>query len=86
MIFLEEEGPKIQKISLSSLLCLEKNLGEFISLYDKKLYFANDPNAVESMIKLRRIYHILQRKEYHLLMSNPEMIIDFNDYNNEDLK
>ena len=72
----------IKKVSLGSVKYLTGQLEQFVQIYEKNILLLSQ-EEVNALTQLKEIVNILKEGRYNELINNPELIIDFND-NNED--
>lgn len=72
----------IKKVSLGSVKYLTEQLEQFVQVYEKNILLLSQ-EEVNALTQLKEIVKILKEGRYNELINNPELIIDFND-NNED--
>jgi hypothetical protein len=72
----------IKKVSLGSVKYLTEQLEQFVQIYEKNILLLSQ-EEVNALTQLKEIVNILKEGRYNELINNPELIIDFND-NNED--
>lgn len=81
-MYIYSYNKEIPKISLGSIKFLTSQLEGFISLYEKKVLITSQEQR-DKLDQLKRILVLLQTGQYNQLMTNPYMIIDFMDDNEE---
>lgn len=72
----------IKKVSLGSIKYLTEQLEQFTTLYEKNILLLSQ-EEVNALTQLKQIVTLLKEGRYNELINNPELIIDFND-NNDD--
>lgn len=72
----------IKKVSLGSIRFLTTQLEQFVLLYEKNILLLSQ-EEVNIITQLKQIVTLLKEGRYNELINNPELIIDFNDNNDE---
>ena len=72
----------IKKVSLGSVKYLTEQLEQFVQVYEKNILLLSQ-EEVNALTQLKEIANILKEGRYNELINNPELIIDFNDNNEE---
>ena len=72
----------IKKVSLGSIKFLTTQLEQFVLLYEKNILLLSQ-EEVNIITQLKQIVTLLKEGRYNELINNPELIIDFNDNNDE---
>jgi hypothetical protein len=72
----------IKKVSLGSVKYLTEQLEHFVQVYEKNILLLSQ-EEVNALTQLKEIANILKEGRYNELINNPELIIDFNDNNEE---
>lgn len=73
---------EIPKVSLGSIKFLTSQLNEFLAIYEKKVLI-DDPEIRENVERLKQILTLLKQQRYNELIAEPNLVIDFNDDNEE---
>lgn len=83
MILHTQSDPnKIHKISLGAIKFLTKQLNDFVETYEKNILITSEED-LKKFEKLKNISKLLNEGQYDLLITYPNMFIDFNDDNEE---
>ena len=73
----------IKKVSLRALRFMGQELEAFLQLYEKNILITNKEDLY-NFNRLKQISSYLKQGNYGALMNNPELMIDFADYSDED--
>ena len=71
-----------KKISLRSLKFLAQELSIFLSFYEKDILLVSQ-EEIEAFKQLKQISELLNQGRYDMLINNPDIMIDFDDFDDD---